>query len=180
MEKRVTFKSTWLPWLLIAPQMAVILVFFFWPAAQANGVSRKSFERAFAGVMINWKLPDMSKRRVYMRAWHGFPRIRAPAYRTERSERDLTAGPRTSSTNVGTEKPASPQFALELPLERVDESRIQVCCDDGGHSTGRHELCSFLFAETDDLHREVTRSEGRRRCTLKNVRRLDFFHNRRE
>jgi sn-glycerol 3-phosphate transport system permease protein len=35
MEKRVLFKSAWLPWLLIAPQMAVILVFFFWPAAQA-------------------------------------------------------------------------------------------------------------------------------------------------
>ncbi len=34
-EKRVLFKSRWLPWLLIAPQMAVILVFFFWPAAQA-------------------------------------------------------------------------------------------------------------------------------------------------
>jgi len=35
MEKRVVFKSAWLPWLLIVPQMAVILVFFFWPAAQA-------------------------------------------------------------------------------------------------------------------------------------------------
>jgi sn-glycerol 3-phosphate transport system permease protein len=35
MEKRVLFKSAWLPWLLIAPQMAVILVFFFWPAGQA-------------------------------------------------------------------------------------------------------------------------------------------------
>lgn len=35
MEKRVVFKSSWLPWLLIVPQMAVILVFFFWPAAQA-------------------------------------------------------------------------------------------------------------------------------------------------
>ncbi|RZL45341.1 MAG: sn-glycerol-3-phosphate ABC transporter permease UgpA, partial [Variovorax sp.] len=35
MEKRVVFKSAWVPWLLIAPQMAVILVFFFWPAAQA-------------------------------------------------------------------------------------------------------------------------------------------------
>jgi len=35
MEKRVVFKSGWLPWLLIVPQMAVILVFFFWPAAQA-------------------------------------------------------------------------------------------------------------------------------------------------
>jgi sn-glycerol 3-phosphate transport system permease protein len=34
-EKRVRFRSWWLPWLLIAPQAAVILVFFFWPAAQA-------------------------------------------------------------------------------------------------------------------------------------------------
>ena len=34
-EKRVHFRSTWLPWALIAPQMAVIGVFFFWPAAQA-------------------------------------------------------------------------------------------------------------------------------------------------
>ena len=35
MEKRVAFKSAWLPWLLIAPQMAIILIFFFWPAGQA-------------------------------------------------------------------------------------------------------------------------------------------------
>jgi sn-glycerol 3-phosphate transport system permease protein len=35
MEKRVLFRSRWLPWLLIAPQMAIVLVFFFWPAAQA-------------------------------------------------------------------------------------------------------------------------------------------------
>ena len=35
MEKRVRFRSGWLPWLLVAPQMAVVLVFFFWPAAQA-------------------------------------------------------------------------------------------------------------------------------------------------
>jgi sn-glycerol 3-phosphate transport system permease protein len=35
MEKRVFFKSKWLPWLLIAPQMVIILVFFFWPAFQA-------------------------------------------------------------------------------------------------------------------------------------------------
>ena len=35
MEKRVVFRSTWLPWLLLVPQMAVILVFFFWPAGQA-------------------------------------------------------------------------------------------------------------------------------------------------
>ena len=35
MEKRVRFRSAWLPWLLIAPQMVVIGVFFFWPAGQA-------------------------------------------------------------------------------------------------------------------------------------------------
>ena len=34
-EKRVVFRSRWLPWLLLAPQVAVIAVFFFWPAAQA-------------------------------------------------------------------------------------------------------------------------------------------------
>ncbi len=34
-EKRVRFQSWWLPWVLIAPQMAVVLVFFFWPAFQA-------------------------------------------------------------------------------------------------------------------------------------------------
>jgi sn-glycerol 3-phosphate transport system permease protein len=35
MEKRVLFQSAWLPWLLIVPQMAIIVVFFFWPAGQA-------------------------------------------------------------------------------------------------------------------------------------------------
>ncbi|BDI04096.1 sn-glycerol-3-phosphate ABC transporter permease UgpA [Sphaerotilus microaerophilus] len=35
MEKRVRFRSTWLPWLLLTPQLAVIGVFFFWPASQA-------------------------------------------------------------------------------------------------------------------------------------------------
>ncbi len=34
-EKRVVFRSSWLPWLLVAPQMVVVLVFFFWPAGQA-------------------------------------------------------------------------------------------------------------------------------------------------
>jgi sn-glycerol 3-phosphate transport system permease protein len=34
-EKRVVFRSTWLPWALLAPQVAIITVFFFWPAAQA-------------------------------------------------------------------------------------------------------------------------------------------------
>ncbi len=63
MEKRVLFKSTWLPWVLIAPQMAIILVFFFWPAGQAlyqsvllqdafgsstEFVGLENFERLFA------------------------------------------------------------------------------------------------------------------------------------
>ena len=35
MEKRVVFKSSWLPGLLLTPQLVIIGVFFFWPAAQA-------------------------------------------------------------------------------------------------------------------------------------------------
>ncbi|SNT14205.1 carbohydrate ABC transporter membrane protein 1, CUT1 family [Noviherbaspirillum humi] len=35
MEKRVRFKSAWLPYALVAPQIIITLLFFFWPAAQA-------------------------------------------------------------------------------------------------------------------------------------------------
>lgn len=35
MEKRVTFTHRWLPWLLLAPQLVIVALFFFWPAAQA-------------------------------------------------------------------------------------------------------------------------------------------------
>ena len=35
MEKRVTFGNRWLPFALIAPQIAISLVFFYWPALQA-------------------------------------------------------------------------------------------------------------------------------------------------
>ena len=35
MEKRVVFRSRWLPYALVAPQLAITIVFFFWPAAQA-------------------------------------------------------------------------------------------------------------------------------------------------
>jgi len=63
MEKRVRFQSRWLPWLLVAPQMAIVLVFFFWPAGQAlyqsvlsqdafglstEFVGMENFERLFA------------------------------------------------------------------------------------------------------------------------------------
>src|SRR5690348_1436520 len=34
MEKRVTFNERWLPYLLVAPQMIITLVFFFWPSGQ--------------------------------------------------------------------------------------------------------------------------------------------------
>jgi sn-glycerol 3-phosphate transport system permease protein len=34
-EKRVVFRSSWLPYALLAPQIAVTIVFFFWPALQA-------------------------------------------------------------------------------------------------------------------------------------------------
>jgi sn-glycerol 3-phosphate transport system permease protein len=35
MQKRVVFRNLWLPYLLVAPQIAVTLIFFIWPAYQA-------------------------------------------------------------------------------------------------------------------------------------------------
>jgi sn-glycerol 3-phosphate transport system permease protein len=35
-EKRVVFRSAWLPYALVAPQIAITIVFFFWPALQAG------------------------------------------------------------------------------------------------------------------------------------------------
>ena len=51
-EKRVVFKSTWLPWLLVAPQVAIIGAFFFWPAAQALLHSMQQSD-AF-GTSVEW------------------------------------------------------------------------------------------------------------------------------
>ncbi|UYN94472.1 MAG: sn-glycerol-3-phosphate ABC transporter permease UgpA [Enhydrobacter sp.] len=48
MEKRVTFNERWLPYLLVAPQMAITLVFFFWPSGQAMYQS-VLLEDAFGG-----------------------------------------------------------------------------------------------------------------------------------
>jgi len=39
MEKRVVFRSAWLPYLLLAPQIAITIIFFFWPAFQAGWFS---------------------------------------------------------------------------------------------------------------------------------------------
>ncbi len=51
-EKRVVFRSGWLPWALLAPQVIVILVFFFWPAAQAL---LQSFQQSDAfGISTEW------------------------------------------------------------------------------------------------------------------------------
>ncbi|PJI42366.1 sn-glycerol-3-phosphate ABC transporter permease UgpA [Ferrovibrio sp.] len=35
MEKRVVFQNKFLPYLLVAPQLAITIIFFFWPASQA-------------------------------------------------------------------------------------------------------------------------------------------------
>ena len=51
-EKRVVFRSGWLPWALLAPQVAVIAVFFFWPAGQAL---LQSFQQSDAfGTSTEW------------------------------------------------------------------------------------------------------------------------------
>jgi len=52
MEKRVVFRSGWLPWVLLAPQAIVIAVFFFWPAGQALVQSLQQSD-AF-GTSVNW------------------------------------------------------------------------------------------------------------------------------
>src|SRR6266404_2602102 len=48
MEKRVTFNERWLPYLLVAPQIVITLVFFFWPSGQAIWQSMIT-EDAFGG-----------------------------------------------------------------------------------------------------------------------------------
>jgi sn-glycerol 3-phosphate transport system permease protein len=35
MQKQAVFQSWWLPFVLVTPQLAVVLIFFYWPAAQA-------------------------------------------------------------------------------------------------------------------------------------------------
>ncbi|MBA4177040.1 MAG: sn-glycerol-3-phosphate ABC transporter permease UgpA [Leptothrix sp. (in: Bacteria)] len=51
-EKRVRFKSWWLPWVLLAPQVVIIAVFFFWPAGQALVQSLQQ-QDAF-GTSVEW------------------------------------------------------------------------------------------------------------------------------
>jgi len=35
MERRAFYRNGWLPWLLLAPQLILVLVFFYWPTSQA-------------------------------------------------------------------------------------------------------------------------------------------------
>ena len=51
-EKRVVFRSSWLPWALLAPQVVVIALFFFWPAGQALVQSLQQSD-AF-GTSVEW------------------------------------------------------------------------------------------------------------------------------
>ncbi len=51
-EKRVVFRSGWLPWALLAPQAVVIGLFFFWPAGQALLQSLQQSD-AF-GTSVEW------------------------------------------------------------------------------------------------------------------------------
>ena len=51
-EKRVIFRSGWLPWALLAPQLFIIVAFFFWPALQAI---LQSFQQSDAfGTSVEW------------------------------------------------------------------------------------------------------------------------------
>lgn len=60
MEKRVIFRSAWLPWLLLAPQLLIVSVFFFWPASQAL-VQSFQIQDAF-GSSVEWVGLDNFKR----------------------------------------------------------------------------------------------------------------------
>ncbi len=51
-EKRVRFRSTWLPWVLLAPQLIIIAVFFYWPASQVL-IQSLQLRDAF-GTSVEW------------------------------------------------------------------------------------------------------------------------------
>ena len=51
-DKKVFFQSSWIPWVLLAPQIFIVLVFFFWPAGQALV---QSFEQSDPfGSSVEW------------------------------------------------------------------------------------------------------------------------------
>jgi hypothetical protein len=57
MESRVVFAGRLFPALLLIPQLAVTIVFFFWPAGQALAAARITSSKAwrpFALAMQRW------------------------------------------------------------------------------------------------------------------------------
>jgi len=52
MEKKVVFRSAWLPYALLLPQITITVVFFFWPAAQA--VYYSFLEQDPFGLSVKW------------------------------------------------------------------------------------------------------------------------------
>ena len=66
MEKRARFKSAWLPYALVAPQILVSILFFFWPAVQALYQS-VLLQDAFGQCQT---LAEQGGFRIY-RAWRG-------------------------------------------------------------------------------------------------------------
>jgi sn-glycerol 3-phosphate transport system permease protein len=52
MEKRVVFRSAWLPYALVAPQLAITIVFFFWPASQA--IVQSVQQQDPFGITVEW------------------------------------------------------------------------------------------------------------------------------
>lgn len=59
-----------------------------WPQARAKGVSRKTVEQAFAGVTLNWELPDL------VPPWHSAPK------RRKQRQAEFGAPARYFSTNT--------------------------------------------------------------------------------
>ena len=61
--KRTIFNNQLLPWLLLAPQLAITFIFFIWPAAQAvwqSFLREDAFgmKSTFVGMENYWKLLD--------------------------------------------------------------------------------------------------------------------------
>ena len=52
MEKRVVFRSKWLPYALVLPQLVITVVFFFWPASQA--IVQSLQQQDPFGISVEW------------------------------------------------------------------------------------------------------------------------------
>ena len=68
MEKRARFRSRWLPYVLIAPQLAITLVFFFLPASQALYQSLLVQDAFGTNTQFVWVLGPESNSRIRVKA----------------------------------------------------------------------------------------------------------------